>query len=121
MLVISIYVFIFPASIARIFNNDSGLVNISSVFLRIGIVNFIMMGPASVLTSFLNGVGDTTIPLVASLVSMWGMQLPLAMFLPKIGNLGVYGIRWSMAIALSARAIAYVTYFKIGKWKRRKL
>jgi putative MATE family efflux protein len=121
MLVISIYVFIFPESVVRIFSNDAGLVSISSVFLRIGIVNFMMMGPASVLTSFLNGVGDTVVPLVASLVSMWGMQLPLAMFLPKIGNLGVYGIRWSMAIALSVRAITYVIYFKVGKWKRRKL
>jgi putative MATE family efflux protein len=121
MFAISIYVFIFPASIVRIFNNDPGLVNISSVFIRIGIVNFIMMGSASVLTSFLNGVGDTVVPLVASLVSMWGMQLPLAAFLPKVANLGVYGIRWSMAIALSARSIAYLIYFKVGRWKRRNL
>jgi MATE family, multidrug efflux pump len=121
MTIISLVVFIFPANVVRIFNNDPDLVKIASVFIRIGIVNFIMMGPASVLTSFLNGVGDTMIPLIASLVSMWGMQLPLAAFLPKVGNLGVYGIRWAMAIALSARAITYVIYFKWGRWKHRRL
>jgi Na+-driven multidrug efflux pump len=52
---------------------------------------------------------------------MWGMQLPLAAFLPKVANLGVYGVRWAIAIALLARAIAYLVYFRTGKWKYRRI
>jgi Na+-driven multidrug efflux pump len=120
MLVVAMVALIWPASIVRIFDNDPGLVSIGSNFLRIATVSFLAMGPAAVLTSCLNGVGDTIIPLVVSLMTMWGLQLPLAYFLPRVDNLGVYGVRWAMVIALAMRAIAYMVYFRLGRWKRRK-
>jgi putative MATE family efflux protein len=119
MFVIGMVMLIFPGVVVRIFNSDPKLVKIASTFLQIAVVSFLAMGPASVLTSCLNGVGDTMIPLLASFATMWAVQLPLAAYLPKVGNLGVYGVRWSMAIALSLRAITYLIYFKIGRWKRR--
>ena len=120
MSAIALFILIWPQPVVRLFNSDPDLVKIASTFLRIAVVSFIAMGPASVLTSCLNGVGDTMIPLVASFVTMWAVQLPLAWFLPKVGNLGVYGVRWSMAIALSLRAITYMVYFWRGRWKQRK-
>lgn len=121
MFVIGVVMLIFPGVVVRIFNSDPDLVKIASTFLQIATVSFLAMGPASVLTSCINGVGDTMIPLLASFATMWGVQLPLAAFLPKVGNLGVYGVRWSMAIALSLRAITYLVYFKMGRWKQRKV
>ena len=82
-----------PGAVVHLFNNDPGLVEIASNFLRITAVSFLVMGPAAVLTNVLNGVGDTTIPLFASLITMWGIQIPLALYLPEIGGMGVYGIR----------------------------
>jgi Na+-driven multidrug efflux pump len=107
--------------VVRLFGTEPGLVEIGSNFLRIATVSFLAMGPAAVLTSCLNGVGDTMIPLLASLVTMWGLQLPLAAFLPRVANLGVYGVRWSMAIALVMRAVTYLVYFQLGRWKRKRL
>ena len=121
MFVIGMYMLIFPGVVVRIFNSDPELEKIAGTFLQIAVVSFLAMGPASVLTSCLNGVGDTMIPLLASFGTMWCVQLPLAWYLPKVGGLGVYGVRWSMAIALSLRAIIYLVYFKMGRWKRRKL
>jgi Na+-driven multidrug efflux pump len=80
-----------------------------------------MIAPASVLTNCLNQVGDTMIPLIASMATMWGIQLPLAYFLPKIFNNGVFGVMWGMVIALSVRAIAYLIYYRTGKWKHRRV
>jgi putative MATE family efflux protein len=121
MAVISIAILIWAENVVRLFNSDPDLVKIAATFLRIATVSFLSMGPAGVLTTCLNQVGDTMIPLVVSFVTMWGMQLPLAYFLPKIGNMGVYGVRWSMAIALAARAIAYLIYFRTDKWKNRRV
>jgi Na+-driven multidrug efflux pump len=61
------------------------------------------------------------IPLLASLATMWGLQLPLAAYLPKVANLGVYGVRWAMVTALAMRAFTYMIYFRLGRWKRKKL
>lgn len=121
MLAIAIVILIWPETVVRLFGTEPGLVEIGSKFLRIATVGFVMMGPAAVLTSCLNGVGDTMIPLLASLVTMWGLQLPLAGFLPRVANLGVYGVRWAMVIALAMRAFTYIFYFRLGRWKRKKV
>jgi Na+-driven multidrug efflux pump len=121
MAIISIVILIWAESVVRLFNSDPSLVKIAATFLRIAVVSFMSMGPAGVLTNCLNQVGDTMVPLVVSFATMYGMQLPLAYFLPKIGNLGVYGVRWAMAIALAMRAVAYLIYFRGDRWKRRKL
>jgi putative MATE family efflux protein len=121
MLAVAIVVLIWPENVVRLFGTEPGLVEIASNFLRIATVGFLVMGPAAVLTSCLNGVGDTMIPLLASLVTMWGLQLPLAAFLPRVANLGVYGVRWAMVIALAMRAFTYIFYFRLGRWKRKKL
>lgn len=121
MLAIAIVILIWPEKVVRLFGTEPGLVEIASNFLRIATVGFLMMGPAAVLTSCLNGVGDTMIPLLASLVTMWGLQLPLAAFLPRVANLGVYGVRWAMVIALAMRAFTYIFYFRLGRWKRKKI
>jgi putative MATE family efflux protein len=121
MVIISIVILIWAENIVSLFDSDPELVKIASTFLRIAIVSFMSMGPASVLTTCLNQVGDTMIPLVVSFVTMWGMQLPLAYFLPKIGNMGVFGVRWAMAIALAMRAFAYLVYFRTDRWKHRRV
>jgi Na+-driven multidrug efflux pump len=121
MVVISISILIWADKVVRIFNTNPGVVTLASTLIRIACINYIVIAPASVLTSCLNQVGDTTIPLIASLATMWGIQLPLAYFLPKIFNNGVFGVMWAMVIALSVRAVAYLIYFKTGKWKTRRV
>jgi putative MATE family efflux protein len=112
---------IWAKGVVHIFNNDPNLDAIAINYLRIAAVGFLFMGPAGVLTSYLNGVGDTMVPLIASLVSMWAVQIPLAWYLPKVGGLGVFGVRWSMAISLALRAVIYLVYFRMGKWKHTKV
>ena len=94
---------------------------ICATFLRIQIVSYILFGFVMVLSSCLNGVGDTMIVMISVLVGMWGVQVPLAYFLPRITNLGVYGVRWGIVIAVVMRAAIYGTYFKAGRWKRKKV
>ena len=76
---------------------------------------------AAGLAQCLNGVGDTVITMVVTLVAMWAVQVPLGYFMPKIGNLGVNGVRWAMVIALVVRAFTYAVYFRMGRWKRKKV
>ncbi len=121
MTIISIAILIWADKVVRIFNTNPGVVTLASTLIRIATVNYIVIAPASVLTSCLNQVGDTMIPLFASLATMWGIQLPLAYFLPKIFNNGVFGVMWAMVIALSVRAVAYLIYFRTGKWKKRRV
>jgi Na+-driven multidrug efflux pump len=47
--------------------------------------------------------------------------VPLAWWLSTRTDLGVYGVRWAMAIAIVMRAAVYIVYWKMGRWKNRKV
>ena len=121
MMLSALMALIWAEDIVRIFNAEPGLVEIASTFLRIAAVGYLVLGVAAVLTDCLNGVGDTMIPMLASLITMWSTQVPMAYFLPKHTSIGVYGVRWAMVAALAMRAITYIVYFKLGRWKRKKV
>ena len=121
MVIGSLAVWFWAESIVRIFNAEPALVEIASTFMRVQIVGFLVLGVAAVLTNCLNGVGDTMTPMLASLISMWAVQVPMAFLLPRYTNTGVYGVRWAMVTALAIRALTYVIYFRLGRWKRKKV
>lgn len=107
--------------VVRIFNSEAGVVEIATSFIHIAIAGYLFLGFAAVLSECLNGVGDTVIPMTAMLVSMYGLQVPLAIFLPRWTGLGVLAVRWAMVAAMATRAVTYIIYFKAGRWKRREV
>jgi len=118
---ISTAVWFSPGYIIRVFNVEPNLVDIATVFLKIQIVAFMAYGFDIVLLNSLNGIGDTWIPTLNTLITLWGVQMPLAFLLPRIPGLGVYGVRWAMVLALVARAAVFAVYFKTGRWKNKKV
>ncbi len=121
MLIGSLGVWFWAENMVRIFSTEPGLVEIGSAFLRIEIVSYMMMGFASVLQQCLNVAGDTLVVMAIVLVTMWAGQVPLAFFLSRFTSLGVYGVRWAIVSAMVMRALSYAIYFKLGRWKRKKV
>lgn len=121
LIISSVAMAIWAPQVVRVFNSEPGVVEICSTFLRIAAVGYLFYGFAAVLADCLNGVGDTMIPMIAGLTTMWLIQIPLAYFLPKWTDLGVFGVRWAMVAALAGRAITYIIYFRAGRWKRKKI
>ena len=121
MFIASLATLFWAGGMVRIFNSEPGLVEIASTFLKIQIVGYMAFGLAAALAQCLNGVGDTMITMLVTLITMWGVQVPLGYLLPRSANLGVYGVRWAMVIALVVRAFTYATYFRMGRWKSKKV
>ena len=121
MVIASLLVLVIPGPIVRIFNSSPDLVILATSFLRIEIISYLVFGFITVLMMCLNGVGDTWIPMINTLITVWGIQMPLAFFLSRYTSLGVYGVRWGIAIAIVIRAMVYVIYWKAGRWKTKKV
>jgi Na+-driven multidrug efflux pump len=120
-IVFSVIIWFWVEYILRIFNSESALVGTAATFLRIEIASYLVWGSVITFTMVLNGVGDTLIPMVTNILTVWGVQIPLAYFLPGATGLGVYGVRWAMVAGIVGRAIIYPTYFRTGRWKRKKV
>ena len=114
-------ILLWPGSIIRVFSPDSALIDIASDFLMIATAGYIMIGFVAVLMQFLSGVGDTLPPMIISILMVWVVQLPLSYLLPKVTDLGVYGIRWAIVAGTIIGAVIYIVYFRLGRWKRKQL
>ena len=119
MVICCIFIWFFADNIVKIFSTDAELVGIASDFLRIQIVGYLVFGLTIVISLCVEGVGDTMVTMIVTLLTMWVIQIPLAWFLPKYTSLGVHGVQWAISIALVARALLFTVYFKSGKWRRK--
>ena len=106
-------------AIVSIFTIDDDLVRMGSDFLRIASAGYIMIGIVFVLQDCISGAGDTIPAMIGSIATVWIIQLPLAFFLPRIGDLGVYGVRWAIVISIFTGAVFYSAYFVSGRWKMK--
>jgi len=108
-------------NIIRIFNSEPDVVKIASVFLRIAAAGYSSMGIYFVLQQCISGTGDTLPPMLIAMLNFWLVQISLAYLLPEYTGLGVYGVRWAIVAGMVVGSIAYALYFKIGRWKRKKV
>jgi putative MATE family efflux protein len=107
--------------IISIFNTDPAMIELGSSFLRIAATGLIVLGFSVTLSHCIAGAGDTLPPMLIIMISLWVIQMPLAFLLSRYSDLGIYGIRWGVVIGQLAAAVMYTTYFKMGRWKRKKV
>ena len=110
-------VLLWTSQIVGVFSPDPELIIIAAKFLKITAVGFLIIGINMVLMQSLTGVGDTFPPMVLNIAMMWGVQLPLAFYLPKVTSLGVYAIPWAGVVSMYLGAICFFIYFRMGRWK----
>jgi putative MATE family efflux protein len=121
MFIFSITVLVWSSYFVRIFNTEPDLVDLAGTFLRIQTVSYMCNGLMMVMMSVMNSVGDTLIAFLVDLVTMWGIRVPLAVLLPHVANLGVYGVRWALVADTVSSAVIFIIYFISGRWKHKKV
>jgi Na+-driven multidrug efflux pump len=121
MVVLSIMMLVWAKGVVSIFNAEPSTVAIGSTFLRIAVAGYFVMGLMFVLMQALTSAGDTLPMMIISVGTAWAVTLPLAYFLPRIADLGPLGVRWAMVAGIVVGAIATIIYFRLGRWKTRRV
>jgi len=121
MVVCSVAVLLWAKSIMGIFTTDPELVELGSIFIRISTATFIVMSLATVFQSCIASAGDTVPNMIISIAVMWVAQIPVAFVLSRYTSLGVYGIRWAIVASTVVGTIVYLIYFRLGRWKLKKV
>lgn len=67
----------------------------------------------------MRGAGDTFIPSILNLASMWGVRITTALILTPY--LGLYGVWIAMCGELCVRGILFLIRLKRGKWLRKNI
>ncbi len=121
LLVCGAVILIWAPDIVSLFNNDPALITTGAAFLRITTISFLVMGLNAALMNCISGAGDTLPNMLINIFMIWVVQIPLTFLLANHTSLGVYGIRWALVISAFAGTIAWLTYFRSGRWKLKKV
>lgn len=128
-------IFIFPEAWLLAFSRDPAVIELGVVWLRISVLGILAFGLGNVVISALNTAGDTMIPMLTGLLSLWLVQQPLAIVLTGsdwrplgldlafsgVWSIGVLGVAWAIAIASVVRFLTGFLYFLWGPWVNKEV
>ncbi len=111
----------FAPYIVGFFGKDEKVISLGTQFLRVTAPFYLFMPLGIVLGQALAGAGDTFAPMIITLLSLWGFQIPMALYLSKAALWGINGIWWTNAFASVLHGILIIGWFKTGRWKKKKV
>ena len=77
-----------------------------------------LYGASIVATGALRGAGDTMVPGILNIASMWGVRITLSLIFVNCG-MGLKGVWLAMAIELSVRGILMLIRYARGRWLKK--
>ena len=104
--------------IISLFIVDPKTVEIAQRLLHITLWSYVIFGNARVLVGMMLSSGTVLWPTVFSIVSIWGVEVPVAYVLMQ--RLGLEGVWYGYPAAFVAGLLMQLTYYKLV-WKRRPL
>jgi putative MATE family efflux protein len=100
----------------RIFNTDPAVVEIGSRYLLIVGSFYVLFSTMFVAGAVPRGAGDTLIPFLITIVTLWIIRIPLSAWLSR--RLGTDGIWWGIPAAWTMGSTLSIAYYLSGRWRR---
>ena len=116
---LTIIVILSKEFLVGIFNKDPEVIRIGSDYLLIVSGCYLFLSAMFSLNGVLRGAGDTLIPMLITLFSLWLIRIPGAFFLSE--RMGETGIWWAVPIGWVSGLIMSYFYYKTGIWKNKAI
>lgn len=101
-----------------LFSRDPAVIAEGAHYLRIAAVSTLFSGSELVLEGALGGAGETLPPMLTS-STFTVLRLPLAAWAAT--RWGTAGIWWTISITAMGRAVAMMSLWRWGRWKRKSV
>ncbi len=102
--------------------NQQAVLDIGRTYLYVASAGYVFLAVAIALSQALAGAGATKFPLLIEVIAYGAVGYPLAGWAAE--NASEFGLRglWLVAVALHLGvAVAYVLWFRFGRWARKEL
>lgn len=118
MVCLGICFYIFAPVLATLFTKTTEVQQTVISILRL-IAFFQPFGALTqIMTSALQGAGDTKFPMYATLIGIWGIRVGVGYIFAVVFNYGLFGVWCAYALDLSVRGILLLIRFLKGKWQK---
>jgi Na+-driven multidrug efflux pump len=116
-LTVSLLVVSVPGTLLRIFTPDPIIIGLGSDYLRIVGICYVFFAVMFVSNGVINGAGQTFITTIISLISLWVVRVPLALYLAhRLG--AVTGVWYAIAVSFAVSMLSSLVYYFTGRWRR---
>ena len=110
--------FALAPAVFALFTPDAAVQALGSSCLRIELFAEPLFAAAIVTMGALRGAGDTLVPTLLNIATMWGVRITLAFAL--VPSLGLAGVWVAMLVELCVRGALFLARLKRGKWLERE-
>ena len=114
---VSILAFAFGKQLISIFDSNPEVISIGYSYLKITSSFYLAMSLMFITSGLLRGAGDTFVPMVISVITLWIIRLPFATIMS--GVIGINGIWFAFPAGWVVGAILTYIYYKTGKWNNK--
>lgn len=117
MVVVSAVFYIFAPYLAGLFSEDLVVIDLVVKVLRIIALFQPFLSVTLVITSALQGAGDTKFPMYSTFIGIWGIRVLGVYILGMKLKWGLVGVWIAYALDVTVRGIILMIRFMKGKWK----
>jgi len=104
-----------------LFDRNPEVIRIGASFIRITTGFYVFTAFAIVLGRALQGAGDTVAPMISTVIALWGVQVPLAVWLSGRTTPPTDGIWWAISAAITLHGLMVIAWFSTGRWKQKRV
>jgi len=116
---LAVPVFLGAEAVVRFFvPRDPAIISQGSTVLRFMAASFGLIGVQFSLIGALRGAGDTFMPMILTITSIWIIQIPVAYSLGRFTSLGAAGLWWSFPVSALLTAGLAIRQFNVHQWRR---
>jgi hypothetical protein len=102
------------------FTQEADSLTAGVYLLRVLSLGYLAQTLTLVFIGALSGAGDTILPMAVNLVSLWLVQIPLALILPGPLRMGENGLWLALGVGWILQAALLGWYYRRGNWKLQK-
>jgi putative MATE family efflux protein len=121
MVVMAAVLTILAPTLIALFDPTPEVVEIGTECIRVVAWSMVASSVGVVLARGFDGAGNTMPAMAVNLLTLWGLEVPLAYGLSRWLGLGVSGVWWGRAIANLANGLLFFVWFRRGRWKEREV
>jgi putative MATE family efflux protein len=108
-----------PRSIIGIFNTHPDVLRYGTTFLYFFVPSIFFLGFSVIMQRAIDGAGDTVATMVISIAALIVLGIPMAWFFSRWW--GVNGVWAALVGSNMLSGLATLIYFRLGRWKRKRV
>jgi putative MATE family efflux protein len=115
--VVTLIIILFGENLMTLFTESPEVKQIGNEYLVIVSSFYILFSFMFMTNAVLRGAGDTLVPMIITLLSLWVIRVPASYLLSL--RYGETGIWWGVPAAWACGALLSFIYYRTGRWKTK--